>query len=104
VVLLQNEYTQRMSCLAKIQSERKNKQMACGCLKNSGHWSEKLMKATFQNYDPNELIPVDKIKPNLQSKYVCSDSFVDDTNQAPLNESYKLYMYCLCTNIVFILQ
>ena len=40
------------------------------------------MKATFQNYDPNELIPVDKIKPNLQSKYVYSDSCVDDTNQA----------------------
>lgn len=41
------------------------------------------MKATFQNYDPNEFIPADKIKPNLQNKYLCSDSFVDDTNQAP---------------------
>jgi hypothetical protein len=42
-----------------------------------------LRKATFQNYDPNECIPIDKIKPNLQNKYFCSDSFVDDTNQAP---------------------
>jgi hypothetical protein len=41
------------------------------------------MKATLQNYDPNDCIPADKIKPNLQNKYWCSDSFVDDTNQAP---------------------
>lgn len=46
------------------------------------------MKATFQNYDPNEFIPADKIKPNLQNKYLCSDSFVDDTNQAPPDISW----------------
>jgi hypothetical protein len=34
-------------------------------IKNSSHWFEKLVKATFQNYDPNEFIPADKIKPNL---------------------------------------
>jgi hypothetical protein len=81
-VLLQNEYTQRISCLVKIQSERKNKWLV-DVIKNSSHWFEKLMKATFQNYDPNDCIPADKIKPNLQNKYFCSDSFVDDTNQAP---------------------
>jgi hypothetical protein len=58
VVLLQNEYTQRMPCLVKIQSERKK----TNAIKNSGHWFEKLVKATFQNYDPNEFIPADKIK------------------------------------------
>ena len=33
VVLLQNEYTQRMPCLVKIQSERKK----TNAIKNSGH-------------------------------------------------------------------
>jgi uncharacterized membrane protein YwzB len=41
-VLLQNEYTQRISCLVKIQSERKNKWLV-DVIKNSGHWFEKLM-------------------------------------------------------------
>ena len=41
------------------------------------------MKATFQNYDQNEFITADQIKPNLQNKSVCSNSFIDNTDQAP---------------------
>jgi hypothetical protein len=46
------------------------------------------MKGTSQNYsipplydnDSNELIYDEKIKANLLNKYLCSVSFVDDTN------------------------
>jgi ribosomal protein L17 len=60
---------------------------------SKSYWSliRKLMKGTSQNYslphlydnDSNELIYDDKIKANLLNKYVCSISFVDDTNHVP---------------------
>jgi hypothetical protein len=37
----------------------------------------------FYDNDSNELIYDDKIKANLLNKYVCSISFVDDTNHVP---------------------
>ena len=62
---------------------------------SKSYWSliQKLMKGTSQNYsipplydnDSNELIYDDKIKTNLLNKYVCSISFVDDTNHFLLN-------------------